>query len=304
MSVVTDLQEAAQAVGARVGPSVVAIGQAPRGSGVVIADGQVLTNAHNLRDRTTAVHFADDRVEQASAAGVDVDGDLAVLLVDTAGAPSLEWAPEGGVVAGSAIFAASRAARGLRVTFGLVSATEAAFRGPRGRRITGTLEHTAPLARGSSGGPVLDLEGRLVGINTNRLGEGFYLALPADAELRRRVDALAAGTSPARRRLGVGLAPAAVARRLRRSVGLPDRDGLLVRAVDEDGPAGRAGVRVGDLLVGADGRSLASADDLYDALDGVEDGATMALRLVRGAEELSLSVSFAEAGAPREEGSA
>ena len=81
--------------------------------------------------------------------------------------------------------------RGLRVTFGFVSGVERTFRGPRGRRITGSLEHTAPLLPGSSGGPVLTAAGQLLGINTNRLGEGFYLAIPADEALRGRVDALA-----------------------------------------------------------------------------------------------------------------
>ena len=90
--------------------------------------------------------------------------------------------------------------RGLRVTFGFVSGIDRTFRGPRGLRITGSLEHTAPLLPGSSGGPVLDAEGQLLGINTNRLGEGFYLAIPADEALRGRVDALARGESVRRRR--------------------------------------------------------------------------------------------------------
>ena len=74
-------------------------------------------------------------------------------------------------------------------------------------------------------GRSLDADGRLVGINTNRIGEGFYLALPADAALRGRVDALGRGESPERLRLGVAVAPSHVARRMRRSVGLPERDG-------------------------------------------------------------------------------
>ena len=82
------------------------------------------------------------------------------------------------------------------MTFGLVSAVARAFRGPGGRKIDGSVEHTAPLAPGSSGGALLDADGKLVGLNTNRIGEGFYLALPADAELRARVDALGRGESP------------------------------------------------------------------------------------------------------------
>src|SRR5690606_21202752 len=138
-----------------------------------------------------------------------------------------------------------------RVSFGIVSATERAFRGPRGRRIRGSLEHTAPLPRGSSGSPIVDADGAVVGLSTHRIGDGFYLALPADDELRERLDALAAGRTRQRVTLGVGLAPSGVARRLRRSVGLPERDGLLVRGVEPDSPADAAGLLEGDLLVAA-----------------------------------------------------
>ena len=102
-----------------------------------------------------------------------------------------------GLTVGSAVFGAGAShGGGTRVTFGLVSAVARAFRGPGGRRIDGSVEHTAPLAPGSSGGALLDADGQLVGLNTNRIGEGFYLALPADAALRARVDALGRGESP------------------------------------------------------------------------------------------------------------
>ena len=89
----TTLREAARAALAATDRSVVRIGRAPgRGCGVVVGDGFVLTNAHNLRDRTTEVTFADGRAVQAEVAGVDPDGDLVVLAVDTADAPPLAWA--------------------------------------------------------------------------------------------------------------------------------------------------------------------------------------------------------------------
>ncbi|HWB71724.1 MAG TPA: S1C family serine protease [Egibacteraceae bacterium] len=300
MSVLEELEQAIGRVAELVGPAVVGVGAGwGLGSGVVVSDGQVLTNAHNVRGDEVTVTFADGRTATGRVAGVDVDGDVAVVAVDTADAPTIEWTPDG-IATGSAVFAlANPGGRGLRVTFGLVSATQRAFRGPRGRRITGSVEHTAPLARGSSGGPVVDATGRLLGVNTNRLGEGFYLAIPANAELRARVEALARGDSPARPRLGVGLAPSQLARRLRRSVGLPERDGLLVRVVEDASPAARAGLRQGDLIVEAGGRAVASADDLHEVLDGLADGDSLALAVVRGTEELAVSVTF---GPTREEG--
>lgn len=276
-------------------PAVVRIGRhGGRGCGVVVAPDRVLTNAHNLRDRTTQVTFADGRVAQGEVTAVDSDGDLAVLAVDTADAAGIGWAEELPGL-GSVVFAVSRARdSGVRLTFGMVSGIERAFRGPRGRQVTGSLEHTAPLARGSSGSVLVDETGALVGLNTARLGEGFYLALPADTDLRQRVDGLIAGESPRRLVLGVGLAPSEVAAKLRASVGLPERDGLLVRAVEDASAAARAGVQVGDLLTSAGGVDLSTVDDLHRALDAARASGTLSLHIVRGSDELDVTVDFDE----------
>jgi serine protease Do len=297
MAVLQELEEAVRTVADRVGPAVVGIGDRwGRGSGVVIGDGRVLTNAHNVRGDRVTVSFPDGRVAEGDVTGADVDGDLAVVTVETAGAPAPTWAEGEGPGIGTPVFAlANPGGRGLRVTFGMVSGTERSFRGPRGRRIAGSLEHTAPLARGSSGGPVVDAEGRLVGLNTNRAGEGFYLAIPADADLRDRVDALGRGESPAAPRLGVAVAPPWVAARMRRAVGLADRQGLLVRGVEDGSPADRAGIGRGDLIVGAGGREVTSADDLHAALDEAGSDGTVTVTVVRGEEEREVAVRLSPA---------
>jgi serine protease Do len=291
MSVFEDLSNAATSALATVAPSVVRVGRhGGRGSGVVIGDGLVATNAHNIRGDETLVTFAEGRQEVATVAAVDVDGDLAVLRVDTGGVPSVAWSPDAAST-GDVVFAVSRSAGGgERVSFGMVSGTERAFRGPRGRRIKGSLEHTAPLPRGSSGSPVVSLAGQVIGINTNRLGDGFYLAIPADQELQDRLTSLASGQERTRRRLGVGLAPPHVSRALRRSVGLEERDGLLVRVVEDDSAAAAGGIRQGDLLVSVNGSPLTNADDLFDALDGAPSDVRVGI--VRGTEELEVTVRF------------
>lgn len=289
----TGFTEAASTVLATAGSAVVRIGRrGGRGCGVVVADGAVLTNAHNLRDRSTEVTFAGGRAAQGQVAAADVDGDLVVLAVDTGDIAPVTWG-EGPTKPGDLVYAVARTAGGgTRITVGYVSSTDGSLRGPRGRRTAATVEHTAPLAQGSTGGPLLDGDGRLVGLNTARLEHGFAVALPADADLRARVDALLRGESPQRRALGLGLAPAEVAARLRASVGLPERAGLLVRAVDPDGPASAAGVQVGDLVAGAAGAPVATVDDLHQALDAA--GATLELLLVRGADDLTVTVTFAD----------
>jgi serine protease Do len=292
MTALTELQAAITSIAEKTGGSIVGIGSRQRGSGVVIADGKVLTNAHNIRGDEVTVTFADGRSTRGQVSGVDWDGDLAVISVDTGSAKALAWADGGAVDVGALVFgAAATSGGGTRVTFGTVSAVARAFRGPGGRKIAGSLEHTAPLAPGSSGGALLDGEGRLVGLNTNRIGEGFYLALPADAALRERIDALGRGESPSRRRLGVAVAPAFVARRLRRSVGLPERDGLLVRGVEDGSAADKAGIEEGDLIVEVAGRTVGDADDLVEALAAAGD--TFEVKIVRGTEERTVSVGGA-----------
>jgi serine protease Do len=279
------------------GASVVGIGRRwGTGSGIVLGKGQVLTNAHNVRGDQVTVTFADGRTAEGSVAGHDIDSDLAVISVDTGETPALPWATGASAEIGKPVFAlANPGGRGLRVTFGFVSGIEQTFRGPRGRRITGSLEHTAPVLPGSSGGPVLDADGQLLGINTNRLDEGFYLAIPANEALRGRADALAHGETATSPRLGVAIAPGHVARRLRRAVGLPDTDGLLIREVVEGSPAARAGLVSGDLIVAAAGQPARTPDDLFDALAAARGG-TLELKVVRGTDERTLQVTFTDPG--------
>jgi serine protease Do len=238
------------------------------------------------------VTFADGRRETARVVGTDPDADLAVLEVDTGDVEPVAWAGDDAAPGiGTAVVAlANPGGRGLRVTHGFVSSGARRFRGPRGRRVSGTIEHTAPLPRGSSGGPLVDVEGRLLGLNAVRMEGGLIIAVPA---MRARVEALARGDAGQRRRLGVAVAPSRVAKRLRRAVGLPERDGVLVRAVEDGSPADRGGLQRGDLVVSADGADITGIDDLYAALDSA--GESLKLGVVRGTEELELEVPFAAA---------
>jgi serine protease Do len=301
MAVLDEIQQVVARAVERVGPAVVGLGRGWRpGSGVVVAADRVLTNAHNLRGDEATVTFGDGRRDIASVTGIDINLDLAVLELDTGDVVPVEWPSEpgspetatttrGAAGIGTPIVAlANPGGRGLRVTWGLVSATSRSFRGPGGRRITGCIEHTAPLPRGSSGGPLVDQAGRLLGLNTIRLEGGLLVAVPS---AQRQVDALARGETKSRARLGVAVAPPYVARRLRRAVGLPEEEGVLVRSVQGSSAAARAGVVEGDLIVAAGGRQIASLDALYETLDAI-DRDSLELEIVRGTERIKLLVSF------------
>ncbi len=297
MTILDEIQASIARLAEEGSSSVVGIGQRwGVGSGIVLGENRVLTNAHNVRGSRVTVTFADGHTAEGTVAGTDVDGDLAVVEVETGQAPALPWATDAPAI-GTPVFAlANPGGRGLRVTFGFVSGVDRSFRGPRGLRITGSLEHTAPLLPGSSGGPVLNASGQLLGINTNRLGEGFYLAIPADEALRGRVDALSRGESVQPPQLGIAIAPSHVARRLRRAVGLPDADGLLIREVGEDTPAARAGLARGDLIVSAAGQPVRSVDDLSGALRAAASGGAIELTVLRGTEERTIQVALGSSG--------
>ncbi|HEX6458329.1 MAG TPA: S1C family serine protease [Thermoleophilaceae bacterium] len=293
MAVLEELQQVISGAAQQHGHSVVGLGRGwGLGSGTIIGKDRVLTNAHNLRREDVAVTFSDGTRETGTVAGVDPDLDLAVIDVKTNGRPPFEWGEATGPAIGAAVVALGNpGGRGLRVTLGFVSSGPRSFRGQRGRRVTGAIEHTAALPRGSSGGPLLDIEGRLIGINTIRTDGNLILALPV-ASLRERVEALARGETKDTPRLGVAVAPPRVARRMRRAVGLPERDGLLVRGVQDGSPAAVAGIESGDLIAAAGEKPLASVDALYAALDSLPEDGRLPLTVVRGTEERELEVAF------------
>ncbi len=294
MPKLTETREVIERAASEHGPAVVGVGSGWRaGTGTVIARDRIVTSAHNVGRGDVAVAFDRDREVAGKPLALDRDLQLAVLEAETGEIEPLAWAPEDAEAGiGTPVIALSNpGGRGLRATLGFVSAEGRSFRGPRGRRISGAIEHTAPLPRGSAGGPLLDADGRLLGLNVLRLEGGLIVALNANAGLRDAVEGLAAGEAPGRPYLGVAIAPPRAARRLRRAVGLPERDGLLVRAVEEGSPADRAGVAQGDLIVAAADRPVEGVDALHEALDRAAAG-EVSLTVVRGTDERELEVKL------------
>jgi serine protease Do len=295
MAPLTELEQMIAAVTDAHAPAVVGLGHGRgQGCGVVVGKDRVITLARHVGDTGVGLSFADGRQLEAEVVGQDSDLDLAALSADTGSITGLSWADTDPGIGRAVIALANPGGRGLRATVGFVCAVGTVFRSHRGRTIATGIEHTAPLVPGSGGGPLLDSEGRLVGLNTLRLTGGLIVATSAVA-LRDPTEQLFAGTRRPPRRLGIAVARPGVADRLREAVGLPAQDGVLVHSVADESPAHRAGLRRGDLIVAAAGRPIAQVDDLYPALDSDGTADAVELSLVRGTHTRHVTVSFAPA---------
>ncbi|MDH3226816.1 MAG: S1C family serine protease [Thermoleophilia bacterium] len=288
----TGIGSAVAGAAERLGPSVVGLGRG-RGSGVVIVQDHVLTLAPMVSRGQPTVVFSDGRRETAEIAGVDRELGIAVLTVSTADATPIARRDDELPGLGSPVIAlADPGGRGLRATAGWTTSAARTARGPRGRRLESAIEHTAPLPRGSAGGPLVDLSDRLVGVNALRTGEGLVLAVGATAEFWERVEAAMRGEVRERPRLGVAVMPPRAARRMRRAVGLDERGGVLVSEVEPDSPADAAGLRRGDLIVAIDEQGVDGLDALYERLGEAAPGQAITIGYVRGVEDASAEVTL------------
>jgi serine protease Do len=269
-----------------VGAAVIALGRgARRGSALVVAENRAVAMAHSLHSDQFEVRIRGES-QAATVEGTDPATGVALLATPTGDIHPVTWAAETPQL-GDVVFALGDPGTGLRITEGRVSSAPLSLRGRSGRLIEG-IEHTAPLPRGSGGGPLVNADGTVVGLNALRTDPGFLFAI-ATAAVRPAVERLLAGEAGTGR-LGVAIAPTRVARQLRLAVGLPDRDGLLVRDVEDGSAAAAAGVQAGDLLVSVGDQKLDSLDSLFSVLD-VPPGDTT-LKVVRGVDELELAVSL------------
>jgi S1-C subfamily serine protease len=273
--------------------SVVTLGRgARRGSGFVVAPGRALVLSHPLRGERVEVVFTGGRKGEGTLVGVDRRLGVALLGVETADVPAAEFAAEPPQL-GTSVFALGDPGSGIRITQGTVSAAPVAVRSRTGRSLA-LIEHTAPIPHGAGGGPLADHNGRVVGVNVLRGDPGFALAVSA-ADVQAAIARIVEGREGVR--LGVALSSAAASRRLRTAVGLPEHAGLLVRGVEEGGPAASAGVRAGDLIVRLGELDVADIDELLSALDVAAGGEAVAMRVLRGADESVLHVDLSGGGA-------
>jgi S1-C subfamily serine protease len=277
--------ELAEVVG-RVGPSVVAIDARPRfgSSGVFWRPGVIVTAEHTIRrEEEIAVTLPDGARIEATLAGSDPGTDLAVLKVGAAGAPAAIAAAV--PAPGNLALAVGRSPdSGVNATMGIVSAVSGEWRTWRGGRLDRYIRLDLTLYPSSSGGLVVDTKGEAIGIATSALSRIAGLAIPAST-VNRVVDEILARGSVARGYLGVGLQP----------VELPDHHkGLIVLSLEAEGPAAKAGVLIGDVVVSLGGTAVDDTDDIQTVLEKHAAGQTIQAGLVRGGVALSIGIAIGE----------
>jgi S1-C subfamily serine protease len=286
----------------RVGPAVVSVtGRGRReegderggsGSGVLVSpDGYVVTNSHVVggRKKLTGITAEGDRLD-AEVVGDDPATDLALIKVASGELPYAALG-SGKPRVGQLVVAVGNPF-GLQstVSTGVVSALGRSLRGRDGRLIEEVVQHTAPLNPGNSGGPLVDARGSVVGINTAVIAwsQGVGFAVPVTTA-RWVVSELVEHGRVRRAYLGIGVANVPVPSALARELDLLNESGVEVTMVQKGSPADRAGLREEDVIVGAEGRIVESADDLHRVLARA-NAAALAITIVRDGRKVEVSV--------------
>ena len=278
--------ELADVVG-KVGKSVVAVDARPRfgSSGVFWRPGIVVTAEHTVRrEEEIEVTLPDGKTVTASVAGSDPGTDLAVLKVDgNAGETPVVAAGE--PVPGNLALSIGRSPdSGVNATMGIVSAVSGSWRTWRGGRLDHYIRLDLTLYPASSGGLVVNTKGEAIGIATSALSRIAGLAIPAST-VNRVVEEILSRGHVARGYLGVGLQP----------VELPDHHkGLIVLSLEPDGPAAKAGVLIGDVIISLGGTAVNDTDDIQSVLERHAVGQTIPAGLVRGGAAVTIGVVIGE----------
>ena len=265
------------------------------GSGFVFApDGLIITNAHVVEGgERPVVALPDGRSCTASLIGSDPDTDLAVLKIS---APDLQVIAIGDsrrLRVGQIVIAVGNPF-GFQhtVTAGVVSATGRSLRSRTGRLMSGLVQTDAALNPGNSGGPLVDTRGEVIGVNTAVIVPAQGISFAVSAETARLVVPQLLREGRVRRSyLGIAAQDVPLPRRLVRHHRLAADAGILVTEVVAGGPAARAGVRDGDLLVSFDGHTVERTDDLHRLLTGDQVDRSAPLQLLRGTDLVTLSIS-------------
>ncbi|TSC72730.1 MAG: protease do [Parcubacteria group bacterium Gr01-1014_38] len=293
----------------RVGPAVVSMGVRKRmptqrvlmpgaGSGVLLTpDGFILTNHHVVEGaRDMKVQLTDGRALSAQTVGVDPTTDLAVVRVSANGLPFAELGDSDVLQVGQLVIAIGNPF-GFQssVSAGVVSALGRALRGPSGRLIENMIQTDASLNPGNSGGPLVDTQGRVVGINAaiNSMAQGIGLAIPATTA-NWVVGELIARGKVRRAYFGIAGQTVTLPRSLLRALGREAEAAVGIVGIEEDGPAEDVGLQEGDLLLSLNGIPVTSVDHLHQLLTKERTGSPLRVTIFRDGQQRDVQLTPGE----------
>ncbi len=293
MSSLKELSQDIEALVERASKSVVRVDarRGRAGSGIVWDKGFVLTANHVVEQEEDIQVVVDDTSAKATLVGRDPATDIALLKVDGLNAPAAPRAKVAELRPGQVVLAIGRPGS-LKATFGTISSISTSWRGWRGGDIEGLVQTNAPLYPGFSGGPLVDADGRVVGMNSWVFGRGDGRAIAMDVA-ERVVQSLQKDGRIKRAYLGIGTQPVPLPEAVRARVN--QESGLLIVTVEPKSPAEKAGLMQGDTLIGLNGASTANLEDLYAGLRRVEVGSTQTVKVIRAGEVKELKITVGEA---------
>ena len=271
----------------RAGRSVVAVHARPRFSscGVLWRPGVIVTAEHTVRrEEDITVTLPDGSNHPAKLAGSDAGTDLAILKVDGAASePAVAEAPP--VRPGNLALAIGRSEdSGVNATLGIISAVSGSWRTWRGGRLDQYIRLDLNMYPASSGAAVIDPAGAVIGVATSALSRIAAVAIPAST-VNRVLDEVLTRGKVARGYLGVGLQPVTIS---------PHQTSLIVLSVEPEGPAAKAGVLVGDILVSLGESKVADTDDVQTALETSGVGKTIQAEFLRGGQPQRIAITVGE----------
>lgn len=253
------------------------------------AEGTLVTTSHAVeRDEDVEIGLPDGSTTPATVVGRDAPTDLAVLRVPGTKLTAPTWGELGNLKVGHLVLALARPGRTTRASLGIVHALGPAWRAPSGGKLDNYLEADISLAPGFSGGPLVDLGGKVIGLTTRGLLRRHSLAIPT-ATVKRVVDSLLAHGKVRRGFLGVGVYPVRVPEAIEKQAG--QARGALVISVQPGSAADKAGIVQGDVLLSLDGSPVGDPGDLLGFLDEDRVGAEITAKLARGGNVQDVKVT-------------
>lgn len=291
MTTVMDLSNALAGAVERAAKSVLTVHGRPRlpSTGVQWRPGLVVTANHTVEpDREVALTAPDGRTLSAQVAGRDPGLDVAVLRADVDRVPAAELADDGDIRVGHLVLALGA---GTRASAGIVSALD--VRAGRQAAAGEMLAVDLTLYPGFSGGPLIDMRGRVVGITTSGMSRHLQCAIRAGA-VSRLVEQVVRGGRIPRAYLGVGTQAVELPEHLRARLGLDQRTAVIAVNVASDSPAATAGLVIGDVIVSVAGQAITEPGDLVAVLRPDRVGSAVTVSILRGGEPRELQVTVGD----------